>query len=146
MYGTDKYADALLQYNREHSGMIKNGSTLNINPPILNPGQQVLKPPQSKLERDYASLIRTAPPQVKILDTPTPLMPNPGPIAKVSNPPATGPGGTYTVQNPAGESILDIAERVYGDRSQWHKIYRVNPNYPPQNRIPAGITLTLPGN
>jgi len=146
MYGTEKYADALLQYNREHSGMVKNGSTFNFNPPVLNPGQQVLKPPQSVLESDYRALIRTnaVPPQVKILDTPTPL--TPGPIAKVSNPPVTGPAGTYTVQNPNGENILDIAERVFGDRSQWHKIYRVNPNYPPQNRIPAGTTLTLPSN
>jgi hypothetical protein len=147
MYGTDKYADALLKYNRDHSGVLKNGSALNINPPILNPGQQVQKPPQAVLERDYRALIRTnaAPPQVR-MDAPTPLTPSipPGPIAKVSNPPTTGPGGTYTVQNPGGESILDIAERVFGDRSQWHKIYRVNPNYPPQNRIPAGTTLTLP--
>ncbi len=149
MYNTDKYADALLKYNREHSGMVKNGSTFNFNPPVLSPGQQVLKPPQSTLDRDYGALIRTAPPQVR-MDAPTPLTPTPsipaGPIAKVSNPPALGPGGTYTVQNPGGESILDIAERVLGDRSQWHKIYRVNPNYPPQNRIPAGTTLTLPSN
>jgi LysM domain len=143
MYGSDKYADALLQYNREHVGMVKNGSSLNVNPPILSPGQQVLKPPQSTLDREYGSLIRTAPPQVRV-DAPLPLTPTPGPIAKVSNPPRPGPGGTYTVQNPNGESILDIAERVLGDRSQWHKIYRVNPNYPPQNRIPAGTTLTLP--
>jgi hypothetical protein len=144
MYGTDKYADALLQYNREHSSMVKNGSSLNVNPPILNSGQQVLQPPATILDRDYHTLIRmNAPPQVR-MDAPTPLTPTPGPIAKVSNPPTTGPGGTYTVQNPSGESILDIAERVFNDRSQWHKIYRVNPNYPPQNRIPAGTTLTLP--
>ena len=53
MYGTEKYADALLKYNRDHSGMVKNGSTLNVNPPILNPGQQVLKPPQTILDSDY---------------------------------------------------------------------------------------------
>ncbi len=145
MYGTEKYADALLKYNRDHSGMVKNGSTLNVNPPILNPGQQVLKPPQTILDSDYRSLVRSATPQVR-MDAPTPLTQPPGPIAKVSNPPRPGPGGTYTVQNPAGESILDIAERALGDRSQWPRIYSANPNYPPQNRIPAGTTLTLPSN
>lgn len=143
MYGSDKYADALLQYNRDHSAIVKNGSTFSFNRPVLNPGQQVLKPPPTVLDRDYANLVRTAPPQVRV-DAPMPLTPTPGPIPRVSSPPARGPGGTYTVQNPAGESILDIAERVLGDRSQWHKIFRVNPNYPPQNLIPAGTTLTLP--
>jgi hypothetical protein len=140
LYGTDKYADALLKYNRDHSFMIKNGSLLNINPPPLSPGQQVLKPSASLLERDYAGVIKAAPTPPRILETPQPL--TPGSITPVS---ASPTGGVYTVQNPNGESILDIAQRVLGDRSQWHRIYRVNPGYQPQNMIPAGTKLTIPG-
>ena len=156
LYGTDKYADALLAYNRGHSGAVKNGSYLNVNPPVLNPGQQVLHPSKDVLERDYRQLIREAsvtpsvpnsnqPPTVKI-SPPAPL--NPG-VATIANPPAIGGGRNYVVQNAGGESILDIAERVLGNRGRWSDIYRLNQSNPavqPQFRIPAGTELKMPAN
>ncbi len=151
-YGTDKYADALLLYNRAHSGMVRNGSNLTVNPPILTPGQPVLNPPKEVLERDYRLAVAPLPanpgvaPSIK-LTPPTPLLPVPnGGAAPIANPPV---GGTYTVQNPNGESILDIAERVLGNRSRWTAIYdlnRANPAVQPQFRIPVGTSLKMPAN
>jgi hypothetical protein len=155
LYGTPKYADALLAYNRDHARWIKNGSTFLANPPSLTPGQQVEYPPIEILERSYRSLIREASvdsipsipgaPLVK-LATPAPL--NPG-IATISNPPAAGQTRNYKVQNPNGESILDIAERMLGNRSLWTEIYRINQTNPavrPPATIPAGTDLKLPAN
>lgn len=155
LYGADKYADALLAYNRAHSGAVKNGSNFNFNQPILNPGQQVLHPAKEELERDYRFLIREASgspiqspnlsPPVK-LAIPTPL--NTG-IATSAIPPSIGAGRSYVVQNASGESILDIAERMLGNRSRWTDIYRLNQSNPvvqPQFRIPAGTELKMPAN
>lgn len=153
LYGTDKYADALLAHNRAHSGAVKNGFNLNFNPPVLNPGQQVLHPAKEVLERDYRALVRdvatgpSTPPTVK-LTPPSPLTPPSG-VATVSNPPSVGTGRDYTVANPNGESILDIAERVLGNRARWTDIYRLNqgnPSVQPQFRIPAGTSLKMPAN
>jgi hypothetical protein len=149
-YGTDKYADALLKYNRDNYQATVNGSVFLANTPALVPGQQVHVAPVNILERDYRPFIRTAnvapvptipPAAPPLLSKPTPLSPG---IATISNPPSAGQARSYTVQSPNGESILDIAERVMGDRGQWHKIWRVNPSYPPQFRIPAGTKLEIP--
>ena len=155
LYGTDKYADALQAYNRAHSGMIKNGTNLNVNPPILNPGQQVMYTPPAVLERDYAALLRNqpvaqtaAPGPGKLLSAPMPLnvgVPTITPSPAVNTAPVAS-GRNYVVQNPAGESILDVAERALGDHRLWPRVYRLNPNYPPQARIPAGTALALPAN
>jgi nucleoid-associated protein YgaU len=155
LYGTPKYADALLAYNRDHARWIKNGSIFLANAPSLTPGQQVEYPPIEILERSYRSLIREASvnpipsipsaPLVK-LATPAPL--NPG-IATNSNPPAAGQTRNYKVQNPNGENILDIAERMLGKRSLWTEIYRINQANPavrPPATIPAGTDLKLPAN
>ena len=56
-YGSEKYAEALLAYNRAHSEAILNGVALNQNPPRLEPGQQILKPTVTVLERDYPKMI-----------------------------------------------------------------------------------------
>jgi hypothetical protein len=151
-YGADKYGDALLEYNRRHASQVRNGSAFTLNPRALQEGQQVLRPPVGILERDHASLIPglrpavpaipSAVPAVKV-GTPSPMTPPSG-VAIVSNPPIVGGGRTYRVQSPNGESILDIAERQLGDRGRWNEIYRLNPNYQPQFRIPAGTELQMP--
>jgi len=155
-YGNDKYAEALLEYNKRHATQVRNGSAILTNPRSLMTGQQVLRPPVGILERDFGALIPGARPMgpavptipstvpaVK-LSTPSPLVASPG-VAAVSNPPVAGSSRSYRVQNPNGESILDIAERQLGDRGRWNEIYRLNPNFQPQFRIPAGTDLKLPG-
>jgi LysM domain len=147
LYGTDKYAQALLRYNRDNYKATVNGSVFLSDTPNLLPGQQVHVAPVSILERDYLGVrpvsigsIPTIPSTPPPLSKPMPLLPTQG----TNQLPPSGGARTYTVQNPNGESILDIAERVLGDRGQWHKIWRVNPSYPPQNRIPAGTKLEIP--
>lgn len=148
LYGTEKLAEALHEYNRKHASLLKNGQFVAMAQPILNPGQQVLVPPRELLERD----VRT--PAISIAPPPAVKLVPPSPINTVSNPPAApsiGAGRSYVVQNPNGESILDIAERVLGNRNRWTDIYRLNqahPNVQPQSltRIPAGTDLKLPAN
>ena len=155
LYGTDKYADALLAYNRAHSKMVDNGTAFYVASPSLTPGQQVIHPPAGILERDYRSFIRevsvttvptipSAAPAVN-LTRPLPLTPS---IATISNPPNGGQARSYRVQNPGGENILDIAERVLGNRSLWTEIYRINqtnPSVRPPALIPANTELKMPG-
>ena len=152
LYRTEKYADALHAYNRDHAQFIKNGNAFLTNPPSLAPGQQVEYPSLDLLERNYRTLIRegsastipTIPAANAVnLAKPSPLAPG---IAAISNPPS---GGTrsYRVQNAGGESILDIAERQLGNRGQWTEIYRINqanPSVRPPALIPAGTDLKLP--
>jgi hypothetical protein len=152
-YGSDKYADALLAYNREHAKWIKNGSALLNNPPTLAPGQQVERPPVSILERSYRAWIRegnasaapTIPPAKVTITPPVSLGAPPG-VAPVSVPPG-GAMKTYRVQNPNGESVFDVAERTLGNRSLWPEIWRVNQTNPavrPPAAIPFGTELKLP--
>jgi hypothetical protein len=158
-YGDTRYTDALIAYNRKQAFMLKNGSNLMLNPPLLQAGQQVVKPNVNVLEADHGTLIAA-------MTEPNPLAPVMGKAPPVklnapsplSQPPAMGQGiipatagapgqaRTYMVRNPQGENIIDIAERVLGDRTRWHEIYRINPNYQPQTPIPPGTTLQLPGN
>jgi hypothetical protein len=152
LYRTEKYADALQAYNRDHAQFIKNGNALLTNPPSLAPGQQVEYPSLDLLERNYRSLIRegsastipTIPAANAVnLAKPSPLAPG---IAAISNPPS-GATRNYRVQNAGGESILDIAERQLGNRGQWTEIYRINQANPvvrPPALIPAGTDLKLP--
>lgn len=151
LYGTDRLADKLQSYNRTHSVAIKNGANLASSSPILTPGQQVLVPSRDDLERDFTPTISVPmnpAPAVK-LTLPSPLTP----VGGVANPPAPSIGGgrTYVVQNPNGESILNIAERTLGNRDRWTEIYRINqanPNVRSQSlhSIPAGTELKMPAN
>jgi hypothetical protein len=159
-YGTDKYADALLAYNQSARTSWSKLNGMTSPPTSLAPGIKVLKPQPALLERDYPQMIgrgTTSPiapiaasgPVVKV-ETPRPIAtiapPTNSAIPTITNTPKAGPTAPYRVQNPQGESILDIAERTLGNRSRWNEIYRLNPNYPPQFPIPAGTELRMPGN
>ena len=52
---------------------------------------------------------------------------------------------TYTVQ--PGDTLFQIAEKVYGDGNQWHLIYEANRNVIGGNpdQIQAGMVLVIPG-
>ncbi|MSQ95079.1 MAG: hypothetical protein EXR98_11065 [Gemmataceae bacterium] len=149
LYASDKYADALLAYNRRHNSAIKNGGVFLFDRPSLSIGQQVLHPPISILERDYGSLIRvggtSSVPTIPSITSPVNIAAPTNPGAATTSAPVAS-GRKYEVQNPNGESILDIAERTLGDRGQWHRIWRINQQYQPQFRIPAGTKLDLPAN
>ncbi|MBI2805719.1 MAG: hypothetical protein HYX68_12135 [Planctomycetes bacterium] len=150
LYGTEKYADALHAYNKAHYTQVRNGAVFLVDRPPLNAGQEILQPSAAVLERDFrkwipdlgsspSPLVPSITPPVK-LTTPTPLGSAPIPSAA----PVVASGRVYTVQNPNGESILDIAERALGNRTRWYDIHSLNRSYQPQFRIPAGTQLKLP--
>jgi hypothetical protein len=156
LYGTDRLADKLQSYNRTHSVAIKNGANLAASSPILTAGQQVLVPSRDDLERDFT-------PTISVPMNPAPMNPAPAvkltlpspltPVGGVANPPAPSIGGgrNYVVQNPNGESILNIAERALGNRDRWTDIYRINQGNPnvrstSLHNIPAGTELKMPAN
>ncbi len=151
IYNDERYASALLAYNRRHREIIRNGENFALDPPIVREGQEVLYPNRGILERDFGNLIPglggvtpTTPSGNSGINIakPEPIVaPN---ISAVSNPPVPPSGRTYVVQNPNGESILDIAERALGSRSRWNDIYNLNAGVQPQFRIPAGTQLKLP--
>lgn len=144
LYGNEKYADALLAYNRSHREFIKNGNVFADPAPKLTPGQQVLHPPASILDRDYRALVRNPLPDngpgVKLVP-PAPINNN---IAAISNPPLTA-GSRYVVKTQGGERIRDIAQRFLGNPDRWPEIYRLNPSVQPQFPVPTGTELKMPG-
>lgn len=50
----------------------------------------------------------------------------------------------YRVQPESGETIREIARKVYGDPNAWKRIYDNNPSIDPTQPIPSGTTLRLP--
>lgn len=69
--------------------------------------------------------------------------PAPAPHADAPAAPVGGARRTYTVK--AGDSLSKIAEREYGDASQWKKIYEANRDaIKNPDLIHPGQTFTLP--
>lgn len=66
-------------------------------------------------------------------------------IPDLSAPQPPTPHQTYTTV--AGDTLWSIAQRFYGDGSQWERIYTVNQSVigPDSNALMAGVTLTIPG-
>jgi hypothetical protein len=137
-YGSEKYAKAILAYNRDFAPM---GTLLTA---TLQPGQNILLPSADYLEDRYAAAIgagSVAPISINPpIPAPAPPIPMPGAGAKTE-----AAAKTYRV--PAtGQFIFDIAIRTLGDGNRWSEIYRLNPNINPQQPIPGGTELRLPAN
>jgi hypothetical protein len=139
-YGHEKYALALLLFNRDVPGLeaVRDGAA------PLAVGQSILLPPAGILEDRYPAEIRDYRP------APPPAIANGPPVAVP--PPATPPvastgkaggGPDYRVQG-NGEMLYEIARNTLGDGKRWPEIYRLNPAIQPQLAIPAGTVLHLP--
>lgn len=157
LYGSDRYAQALLAFNRIHPSATDD---VRATPPRLVSGRMIYMPPKSLLESKYASLIPEARPviglpgpettPVKIAaPAPTPPLGSPKttPVSLGSptiGVPAPRPDVTkrYVVAAP-GKHLLQIAQETLGDRNRWPEIYRLNPAVP-TNLIPGGTELRLP--
>jgi hypothetical protein len=151
LYGSDKYTNALLQYNRQHPFAAQD---LKSDPPVLRPGTKIYSPPAYVLESPEfagpAAQASSSPAAVRA-GTPVPLSSAPGnPSAVAAPPPGTkvavgGPDGSgnYRVRD-GGEHIFDIARNVYGTGDRWAEIYRLNPGLRPEFPIPAGTVVKLP--
>ncbi|MBI3412251.1 MAG: hypothetical protein HY040_28300 [Planctomycetes bacterium] len=154
-YGSDKYAEALVQYNREH---FLGKQELGANPFQTRVGQKVFVPPAEILEAKYGNLIGSRPqpfgnvPQTNVLPPQNTNVSGPNPM--IGRPTAVTPMPTqtpskdktipYQVRQPK-QSILEIARETLGDANRWAEIYRYNPNLSRElNEIPAGTVIQLP--
>jgi hypothetical protein len=163
-YHSQRYAQALLQYNRDY---LRGADEVKQNPPRLQPGVVVFFPPAHVLEEQYgkaipglAPLPSAAPAQGAVSSGP-PSLPSGAERAAVAVPvvpparssgviPANAqvaPGGTkqYRVQSPEGEPMYLIAQRTLGDSNRWAEIMRLNPTVQPERPVPQGTSLVLPG-
>lgn len=122
--GSDRYAQALLQFNRNHP-MAAPG--LAQDPVQLKPEQMVFIPPKRILEKYYASS----------LTAPAAAQTGPGSMAAASD-------RFYKVRA-GGERFRDIAQRTLRDPERWNEIYQRNLAYNPAFAVPAGTMLKLPG-
>jgi nucleoid-associated protein YgaU len=78
---------------------------------------------------------------VKTLLTEPPPRPTPAPVA--ASAPAPKPARTYTVR--PGDTLSRIAGSVYGDASQWRKIYEANrEQMKTETDIKIGQSLVIP--
>ena len=138
LYGDEKYANALLAYNREFS--------TNRNMTALQAGQTVLLPPIQILQDRYATALADVRPKVGgaavSISPPVPVIPN-------RNAPTPTPSAdlTKSYRIPAGgQKIYELAIQTLGDGSRWTEIYRLNPAIDPLQPIPGNMVVRLPGN
>ena len=135
LYGSPKYATALLEYNRKH---VLAKANIQQNPPQLQPNQAIYYPHPNILEIQFGGLISQgataakapAAPAVKI----TPL--------GGANPPTADPTVAMTLTQPRW--VFDIARQTLGDGQRWVEILRLNPSLQTEQPIPTGTTLRLP--
>jgi nucleoid-associated protein YgaU len=171
-YQSERYGEALLQYNREHP-LVAPG--VRQNPPQLQPGVEVHVPPLSELEKRYPGAIpglqplppikpaapaapgglsstgELSPVAVRPVPVPVPVPPVVAATAPEKGTPGAAPaakGGqgtkVYRVQEPEGEYYYQVARRALGNPERWSEIWRLNPSIPPERPIPQGTTLVLP--
>jgi hypothetical protein len=50
----------------------------------------------------------------------------------------------YTVSNPNGETMREIAEKLLKDANRWKEIAQLNPGFQPLLPIPATASIKLP--
>jgi hypothetical protein len=165
LYGSEKYASALLQFNRENPLV---GDNFHDASPRLKPGQQVVVPPVWVLEEArYANPAPVAKASPEPVRPPIAVAPRPA-VAPIPAAPASVPAVAAPVPAPAaannpalktaagasprvyhvrrnGEMLYEIARQALGDGKRWSEIYRLNPDIRPELAIPGGTQLRLPG-
>jgi LysM repeat protein len=103
------------------------------------------EPPVEPSEPSTAPAAEEAPPESPDLAATTPKAPpSPAaeePAAAVETPAATGAPGTYTIA--PGDTLGEIATRLYGDATKWRVIANANPGLNP-NRLLVGQVIKLP--
>ena len=103
------------------------------------------EPPVELSEPPAAPTAEEEPPESPDLAATTPeAPPSPAaeePAAAVETPAATGAPGTYTIAR--GDTLGEIATRLYGDATRWRVIARANPGLDP-NRLLIGQVIKLP--
>jgi hypothetical protein len=134
-FTTDKYARALLLFNRNHP---RPPAGLVANPPRLVEGQPLYIPPSHILEKYYAYAIpgQKAAPAVVV---PAATGSTPAP----ANANAQRGGHRYVVKQP--EMISTIARNTLGSLDRWSEIYELNGRgFNPSQPLPPGTALVMP--
>jgi nucleoid-associated protein YgaU len=132
-YHADKYARALLLFNRNHP---RSAAGLWKDPPELVDGQPVYIPPLRVLEKYYAAAI-----------------PDHRPLTLAVPPAAEAPAGTVAASSTGGvryvvrqsEMISAIARTTLGSLERWNDLYELNNrSFDPSRPVPAGTVLVMP--
>jgi nucleoid-associated protein YgaU len=141
-YNSADYARALEAYNRDRREKF------------------VRVPPPWVLEERFAGLIQKADspavPEARPAANlkPEPAAPAPAPAVPTSRRPAPPPAATpvgssanpgeYKVTAPNGETIREVAQKVFGNPNLWRRIGELNPDIDPTLTIPTGTSLRIP--
>jgi len=103
------------------------------------------EPPVEPSEPPAAPATEEGPPESPDLAATAPEAPSSPaaeePAAAVETPAATGALGTYTIA--PGDTLAEIAARLYGDAKKWRVIANANPGLNP-NRLLIGQVIKLP--
>jgi hypothetical protein len=129
-YKTTDYAAALEAYNKDRR----------------KPGERIIRvPPPWVLEEQFPNLVgaKAEKPEAKTTSNPKFEPAAPTPSSERSAPPAPAGNNEYRVKNDAGETIREIARKIYGDANAWQKLWKLNPDLDPTLPIPSGTTLRL---
>ena len=136
-YFTDRYAQALALFNRDHPLASTNAK---LDPRALQVNQSVYIPPISILKDRYANGIRetpsSAPAGVSSRSNLAPSTPPP--------PLATPINRKYKVVGNS-ERMIDVAKRTLGNSERWNDVLKLNPGFRSELPLPEGTVLTLPG-
>jgi hypothetical protein len=146
-FGSEKYAAALEQFNRDHPRL---GSDVRAaekqGGPGLKPGLKIALPAAAVLEERYGSFI-TGPAKET---SPPPIAPTGAPATGTTAPPP-GPGAAapaprttrYLVKS-NGEFVRAIAGTTLNNRDRWGEIATLNPGLDPTYPVRPGTILNLP--
>lgn len=139
-YGDAKYSEALRAFNAGRTP----GS-----------GTSIQIPPIYVLRKQFPQMLdvnRTAPSVYPNAPTSPPSQFAPGRTSERNNrtadvqwaPVANGNrSGTYRVPR-SGMKLWDIAEEVYGDRRDWQRVWRANPQLDPNSVLTPGTQIRIP--
>src|SRR5262245_19867782 len=136
-YKTADYAPALEAYNKDRR----------------RAGEGIIRvPPVWVLEEKFPGLVKkpddkpAADPKPGGLkfDAVEPARGGSRPAPPPSIAPAAGTNDEYRVNAEAGETVREIARKVYGDPNAWRRIWDANSGIDPTQPIPIGTTLRLP--
>jgi nucleoid-associated protein YgaU len=136
--GVDKYAQALLMFNRAHPMA---GEGLLQMPPVLSPGTIVYIPQAKILEKRYGGVIQDLTPTRNDQKPAQPAASTPSPTPQAQQPQSGW--RKYKVRG-AGEWMLDIARRTLGNPERWREIYRLNESFRPEQVVPGNAVIYLP--
>jgi nucleoid-associated protein YgaU len=148
-YHTERYALALLLFNRDHPLA---SDAVRRDPPQLEPGLPVYLPPTRILEARYRSVITGLPSPTETAPSSRADVPRVDRSANSSPQPGAAPAGVWTAPlgyqqyrvQPQGETMREIARATLGTGERWAEIYKLNPTFRPEYRVPGGTMLRLP--